>query len=253
VSPDRSSAPRVLLTVAVAARSSNPEIAERKNHLYVDALRRHGGEPVILDATSSEADRRAAFESMAGLLISGGADVDPARYGRSNEGSVATEPDRDDLEASAFGAADARGLPVLGVCRGFQALNVFLGGRLVQDVGGHIGNSYGQGPAMTHPLRVVAGTRLARILFPTNVGGGRLEVNSYHHQGVRAPDLAPTLIPNAFATSPAGELVEGAETRGGRFVIGIQCHPERQDSTPAAFDRLFRVFVDACRGAATER
>lgn len=253
MSPDRSSAPRVLLTVAAPARSSNPEIAERKNRLYADAVRRHGGEPVILDVTASDAERRAAFGSMDGLLMSGGADIDPARYGRPSDGSVATEADRDELEAAAWSAADARGLPVLGVCRGFQALNVFLGGRLVQDVGGHIGKSFGQGPAMTHPLRIVAGTRLARILFPTNVGGGRLEVNSYHHQAVRAADLAPALVPNAFATSAVGELVEGAETRGGRFVIGIQCHPERQDSTPAAFERLFRVFVDACRGAVTER
>jgi gamma-glutamyl-gamma-aminobutyrate hydrolase PuuD len=248
-----SSAPRVLVTVAVAARQSDPAIAERKNRLYADAVRRHGGEPIVIDAAASEADRRHAFESMTGLLMSGGADLDPARYGRQNEGSAVTEPDRDDLEAAAFSAAEARGLPVLGVCRGFQALNVFLGGRLVQDVGGHIGKSYGLGPAMTHPVRIAAGTRLARILFPTNAGGGRLEVNSYHHQAVRTTDLAPALVANAFATSPAGELVEGAETRGGRFVIGIQCHPERQDSTPPAFERLFRVFVDACRGAVTER
>ena len=241
------------MTVAVPDRQSDPAIAERKNRLYVEAVRRHGGEPVILDATASEADRRAAFESMSGLLMSGGADLDPARYGRPNEGSTATEPDRDELEAAAWNAAEARGLPVLGLCRGFQALNVFLGGQLLQDVGGHVGKSYGKGPGMTHPVRVVAGTRLARILFPTNVGGGRLEVNSYHHQAVREGDLAPALVPNAFAPSPAGELVEGAETRGGRFVMGVQCHPERQDSTPPAFERLFRVFVDACRGAATER
>jgi putative glutamine amidotransferase len=253
VSRNRASAPRVLLTVAEPARSSRPDVAERKNALYAEAVRRHGGEPIAIDATTSEADRRAAFQSMDGLLLSGGADVDPSRYGRPNEGSEKTEPERDALEAAAWQAAEARGLPVLGVCRGFQALNVFLGGRLVQDVAGHIGNSYGQGPATTHPLRVVAGTRLARILFPTNVGGGRLEVNSYHHQAVRAADLAAALVPNAFATSPAGELVEGAETRGGRFVIGIQCHPERQESTPPAFERLFRVFVDACRGAASER
>jgi putative glutamine amidotransferase len=250
---DRSAAPRVLVTVADATRSSNPEVAARKNGLYADAVRRHGGEPVVLDAGASETDRRAAFDSMDGLLLSGGADIDPARYGRPVEGAVATEPDRDELEFAAWNAADARGVPVLGVCRGFQALNVFLGGRLVQDVGGHIGKSYGQGPAMTHPLRIVAGTRLARILFPTNVGGGRIEVNSYHHQAVRAADLAQALVPNAFATSAVGELVEGAETRGGRFVMGIQCHPERQDSTPAAFERLFRVFIDACRGAVTER
>jgi len=243
----------VLVTVAEPARQSDPAIAERKNRLYADAVRRHGGEPVVIDATASEADRRAAFESMGGLLMSGGADVDPARYGRRSEGSTATEPDRDALEFAAWSAAEARGLPVLGLCRGFQALNVFLGGRLVQDVGGHVGTSYGKGPAMTHPVRIAAGTRLARILFPTNAGGGRLEVNSYHHQAVRVADLAQALVPNAFATSPAGELVEGVETRGGRFVIGVQCHPERQDSTPAAFERLFRVFVDACRGAVTER
>lgn len=243
----------MLVTVAVPARQSDPAIAERKNRLYADAVRRHGGEPVVIDAMASEADRRAAFGSMNGLLLSGGADVDPARYGRPNEGSTATEPDRDELEAAAWSAAEARGLPVLGLCRGFQALNVFLGGQLVQDVGGHVGKSYGGGPALTHPVRVAQGTRLARILFPTNVGGGRLEVNTYHHQAVRVADLAPALVPNAFATSPAGELVEGAETRGGRFVIGVQCHPERQDSTPPAFERLFRVFVDACRGAVTER
>jgi gamma-glutamyl-gamma-aminobutyrate hydrolase PuuD len=241
------------LTVAATAGRPNPADTERKNELYAEAIRRHGGEPVLLDVTASDDERKAAFVSMDGLLLSGGADIDPARYGRPNEASVATEPDRDALEAAAWRAAEERALPVLGVCRGFEAVNVFLGGRLVQEVGGHIGHSYGQGPALTHPLRVVAGTRLARILFPTNVGGGRLEVNSYHHQAVRPADLAPALVANAFATSPAGELVEGVETRGGRFVIGIQCHPERQESTPAAFERLFRVFVDACRGAVSER
>jgi gamma-glutamyl-gamma-aminobutyrate hydrolase PuuD len=116
-----------------------------------------------------------------------------------------------------------------------------------------MGPSYGSGPALRHALRIVPGTRLARILFPTNVGGGRVEVNSYHHQAVRADDLAPALVANAFATSPLGELVEGAETRGGRLVMGVQCHPERRESTPPSFERLFRVFVDASRGAAVKR
>ena len=253
MSPERGPAPRIVITVATTAGRADPSIAERKNSLYVDAVRRQGGEPVLVDTTATPEARLAAFASMDGLLLSGGADVDPARYGRGNEGSVATEPERDALEKAAWDSAESRGLPVLGVCRGFQALNVFLGGRLVQDVAGHIGKTYGSGPALTHPLRVVPGTRLARILFPTNVGGGRLEVNSYHHQGVRSADLAPALVPNAYATSALGELVEGAETRGGRFVIGVQCHPERQDSTPAAFERLFRVFVDACRGAVSQR
>jgi gamma-glutamyl-gamma-aminobutyrate hydrolase PuuD len=102
-------------------------------------------------------------------------------------------------------------------------------------------------------MRVAPGTRLARMLFPTNVRGGVIEVNSYHHQGIRTADLAPSLIASGFASSAIGELVEAAETRSGRFVVGVQCHPERQESTPAAFERLFRVFVDACRGTIVAR
>jgi putative glutamine amidotransferase len=247
------SRPLVVVTVAVATAQSDPELAERKNLLYAEAVLRQGGEPVVLDATSTDDQRRRAFESMAGLLMSGGADIDPARYGRPNQGSVSIEPDRDALEREAFDVAEARGLPILGVCRGFQALNVFSGGRLVQDVPRHAGAGWGKGPTLAHPLRVSPGTRLARVLFPTNVGGGVLEVNSFHHQGVRREDLAPSLVASATASSPIGELIEGAETRSGRFVMGVQCHPERLESTPDAFERLFAVFVDACRGSVAAR
>jgi putative glutamine amidotransferase len=245
--------PRILVTVASPSAQADPELAEDKNRLYADAIRRHGGEPIVLDATASGDDRRGAFEAMTGLLLSGGADIDPARYDSPNRGSVSMEPARDELEAAAFAAAEERGLPVLGICRGFQALNVFLGGRLLQDVPKHAGAGWGKGPALTHPLRVAPGTRLARILFPTNVGGGVVEVNSFHHQAVRREDLAPALVPNATASSSVGELVEGVETRSGRFVLGIQCHPERLESTPEAFERVFGVFVDACRGSVAAR
>ena len=80
-----------------------------------------------------------------------------------------------------------------------------------------------------------------------------MTVNSYHHQGVRTADLAPGLVASAFASSAAGELVEGLEASDGRFLIGVQCHPERVDSTPPAFGRLFAVFVDAARGPASRR
>ena len=174
--------------------------------------------------------------------------MDPARYGRAIAGSVATEPERDALEHEAWTAASARGVPILGVCRGMQAINVFSGGTLVQHVDAHAGPGWGVGPAATHPLRLAPGSRLARILFPTNARGGVVTVNSYHHQGVRAADLAPGLVANAFASSEAGDLVEGLEAADGRFLIGVQCHPERTESTPPAFARLFSVFVDAARG-----
>ncbi len=245
--------PMIVVTVAVAAHKAEPEIARQKNERYAAGLARQGATPILLDATASSADRAAAFATMDGLLLSGGADLDPARYGRPNQGSTAVEPDRDALEADAWAAAQGRSVPVLGVCRGFQVINAFSGGTLLQDVDGHAGPSWGHGPAATHPLRVAPGTRLARILFPTNARGGVVAVNSYHHQGLRAVDLAPGLVASAWAASPSGDLVEGLEAADGRFVIGVQCHPERTESTPAAFERLFAVFVDAARGPLSRR
>jgi putative glutamine amidotransferase len=207
------------VTVAVAARQSEPEIAARKNDLYAAGVQRHGAEAVVLDATTSPDERAAAFASMDGLLISGGADLHPERHAQPRRGSTTMEPDRDALEWEAWEVAQARGLPVLGLCRGFQAINAFSGGTLLQHVDGHQGPRWGKGSALIHPLRVAPGTRLARILFPTNAGGGVVRVNSYHHQAV----------------------------------LGVQCHPERTESTPPAFERLFSVFVDAARGPADRR
>lgn len=244
--------PRIVVTLAVAARQADPDLAQRKNRLYLEQIERHGGEPIALDASADEATRSAALATMDGLLLSGGADLDPVRYGQPNRGSVDIEPDRDDLEAEAWSAAGAKAVPVLGVCRGFQAINVFSGGTLLQDVPGHASPAYGQGPARSHALRLVPGSRLARILSPAKVVGAT-EVNTYHHQAVRPADLAPGLIANAWASSASGDLVEGFEAADGRFLFGIQCHPERRESTPDQFERLWSVFVDACRGSIDAR
>jgi gamma-glutamyl-gamma-aminobutyrate hydrolase PuuD len=243
----RERAPRIVVTVAAIA-DPDAEVARRRNGLYVEAVTRHGGEPIVIDETTSASDRDAAFAAMDGLLLSGGADIDPARYGRPVQGATDIEGGRDDLEAAAWETSQARGVPVLGICRGFQAINVFSGGSLLQHVDGHIGASFGHGPAKSHPLRIAPGTRLARILFPTNARGGVLDVNTYHHQGVRAADLAPGLVAGAWSGSPVGDLVEALEAADGRFVIGIQTHPERTESTPPPFERLFAVFLDAARG-----
>ena len=142
------------MTVAVAAVQAEPDIAARKNDLYADAVVRHGATPVVLDATASPPERAAAFAAMDGLLLSGGADLDPILYGQPIAGSVGIEPDRDALEAEAWSAAIARSVPILGLCRGLQAINVFSGGSLLQHVDGHVGAAWGHGPAATHPLRV---------------------------------------------------------------------------------------------------
>ena len=241
--------PRIVLTLAVARAQSDPALATRKNVLYLDAVTRQGADPIALDANSSPEGRRAAFESMDGLLLSGGADLHPSRYGQPVNGSVAIEPDRDALEADAWSAAIARSVPILGLCRGLQAINVFSGGTLLQDVPGHVSHAWGRGPATVHPIRLVPDSRLASIVAEP----GPLDVNSYHHQGIRPDDLATGLLASAWADSEAGPLVEGLEATDGRFIVGVQCHPERLESTPAAFERLFEAFVAACRDGALVR
>jgi putative glutamine amidotransferase len=244
-------APRIVVTVTATANRTDAETILARIRLYGDAIRRHGGDPIMLDATSSGAEREAAFAAMAGLVLSGGVDMDPARYGRPNRGSVDVQPDRDKLEVQAWTAAEDRDLPVLGICRGFQVINVLLGGSLLQDVDNHRAGT-GAGPAVRHPLHVAPGTRLARMLFPDDAGSGVVDVNSFHHQAVRAADLAPGLVASGWAPSPAGDLVEAIESPvAARMVLGVQCHPERTDSTPPAFERMWRAFVDACRGPAS--
>jgi putative glutamine amidotransferase len=264
--------PRIVVTLAAPGRGGggDPARTEAVNARYLEAIRRHSGEPLPLHARLTADERRRAFAAMAGLLLSGGADIAPARYGQTAMGARDVDEARDELEAEAWAMAAERGLPVLGICRGHQAINVFSGGGLVQHVDGHDRPSSELGPAglgqpgsgwardalgrpeRRHELRLVAGTRLARILAPAS-GTGRLVVNSSHHQAVRPADLAPGLVAAGFAWSPIGGIVEALEAEGERFVVGVQCHPERTETTPAAFERLWRVFVDACRGSAAAR
>lgn len=241
--------PRICITVQAPERAADPRVALERNDRYVEAIRAAGGEPVAIDETANPELRAEAVSAMDGLLLAGGGDLHPSSYGQSVEGSRNIEPGRDALEQAAWEAARARRIPVLGICRGFQAINVFSGGRLVQDLAGHAARP-GGGP-LRHPLRLVPSSRLARILRPT-APLGVIQVNSSHHQGVRQSDLAPSLVAAGTSPHPDGELVEAVESADpGHFVIGVQCHPERADSSPPEFTRLFRVFVDAARGSAS--
>lgn len=237
--------PLIVITASDAATQADASLALRKYELYADAVSRNGGRPLLLAANATAAERETAFATMDGLLLSGGPDIHPARYGRSIDGSRDIEPDRDELEARAWAAADARDLPVLGICRGLQAINVFAGGTLLQDVADHPGPAFGSGPpARMHPIRIDPATRFGRALADRPA---TLEVNSYHHQAVTAADLAPSLVASAWASSPAGEIVEALEAPGERFVVGVQCHPERTAFTPAEFEGLWAAFLAACR------
>jgi len=219
-------------------------VGELKTRRYLEALERAGATPLPLDEHASAAQRAAAFAKMDGLLLSGGADIDPSRYGEASAGSRNAEPGRDALEDEAFNAALQAGVPVLGVCRGLQAINVFAGGSLVQHLDGHESTAYPSAEVTRHRLELNPDTRLASILGES----GDLEVNSYHHQAITAERLAPGLRISAVAGhADAGQLVEGVEsTDPDRWLVGVQCHPERTESSPPIFERLWASFVSAC-------
>jgi putative glutamine amidotransferase len=254
-------APLIVITVSVPARQSDPALAARKNEMYADEIAHHGGRPVLLDAATPAPERDRLLAEMNGLLLSGGADIDPALYGEAVAGAADLDPDRDELELAAWREAERRSLPVFGICRGLQAVNVFSGGKLLQDVPSHAGTPYGKGPAHTHDLEIEPASRLGRMVAgaaPDGVAGAdaddsalQLQVNTYHHQAVAMTGLAPGLKATAWAYSEAGRLVEGLESRDGRWIVAVQCHPERTESTPEALEGLWTGFVEAAVAART--
>ena len=238
-------APLIAVSVGDPALSADPALAARKNDLYAAAIARHGGDPVLVSSAVPAAERDLVFVAMDGLLLTGGADLDPALYGEAVNGATGLDPDRDELELVAWREAERRGLPVYGVCRGLQAINVFAGGSLMQDVPSHAGIPYGSGPAHTHALELDPAGLIGRT-----VGAATLTVNTYHHQAISPDGLAPGLRANAWSESESGRLVEGFEGSGDRWIAGIQCHPERTESTPAGFEALWQAFVEAARVSA---
>jgi len=242
--------PRIVVTLHGPEQAAREESTWASFDRYLDAVRRPGGDPIALDPTSSAAERRDAFAAMDGLLLPGGADLDPALYGQQRHPAVAVERARDDLELAAWSAARKKGVPIFGVCRGFQAINVFSGGRLVQHLEGH--DSPTRAPR-SHPLHLDPASRLAAILGETDPLLST-EVNTYHHQGVRPADLAPGLVASGVAPHPDGDLVEALESVDPvDWLVGVQCHPERQEFIGPEFARLWRAFVDAARTARSGR
>ena len=236
--------PRIVVTLTNPERAPDRGTAALKNRRYLEAIERAGGAPVPLDDSTPPDEQRKAMASMDGLVISGGPDLDPALYGEASLGARDPDRGRDRLDADALRAAEERALPVLGVCRGMQAINVLSGGSLQQHVEGHEGPAYPDPAALQHPIEVVGGTRLASILG----GAEAMVVNSYHHQAVTADRLAPSLIATAGAPHDGAYLIEALEARDpDRWLIGIQCHPERTESSSPALERLWNAFVAAAR------
>ncbi len=214
------------------------------NSAYLHAIQQAGGVPVPLPPQLSAAALERIAGELGGLLLTGGGDVDPARYGESPHPTVyEVAPARDTLETSAIHFALERGLPVLAVCRGIQVLNVALGGTLFQDVGTEPGTQLQHSQTEprdqpTHKVKIEPRSRLARIL-----GADEIEVNSMHHQAVKA--LGRNLTAVAWAPD---QIIEGVEdTDPSRFVLGVEWHPEELVGHSEPARRLFAALIDAAR------
>ncbi|WP_227869955.1 gamma-glutamyl-gamma-aminobutyrate hydrolase family protein [Streptomyces otsuchiensis] len=188
---------------------------------YHRLVRAAGGHAVLLPP-DEEADAPALLERLDGLIVSGGPDVAPERYGAARDPRCGPEyEERDGWELALIRAALDTGVPLLGICRGLQLLNVALGGTLVQHLDGHSGPP---GVFGTHPVRPVPGTLLAGAL-----GEDELSVPTYHHQAVDR--LGDGLVVSAYA--PDG-TVEAVERPGPSWVLGVQWHPEAGEDARTA-------------------
>ena len=252
-----SKTPLIALVVADATTTRDPSLTLRKTELYADGVRRHGGKPALISVATAPAERDRILGEMDGLLLSGGPDIDPALYHESAAGAVEIDPARDALDQMAWHAAEHRSVPVFGICRGMQAVNVFSGGSLLQDVPGHAGVPYGSGPAKTHNLEIDGESRFGRALAEGSEEGlatedqdddtAELTVNTFHHQAVDHTGLAPGLKAVGWAASAQGRLIEALESADDRWIVAVQCHPERTDSTPGEFEGVWEAFVRAAR------
>ena len=236
--------PRIVVTLSNPERAADPAVARLKNDRYREAVERAGGEPFPVDDATVPDTLRSALDTMNGLVITGGADLDPALYGEAPDGARDLDPGRDAVDLAAFQAAGAQAVPILGICRGMQVINAFSGGTLLQHVEGHESVPYPRGPGSVHAVRIAPGSRLSSLIGGEEV----LEVNTYHHQAVSPDRLAPGLRASAFSDQEPMELVEALEARDpNRWLLGIQCHPERTESSPLVLERLWTAFVAAAR------
>jgi putative glutamine amidotransferase len=211
---------------------------------YLESVTLAGGDPVLLDAVR---DRAAdVLAGVAGVLLTGGGDIDPSLYGEAADPTFSpAEPGRDAFEIELAVRAIEYDVPVLAICRGIQVLNVALGGTLVQDIPTAIPQAVTHSvphptSRVAHEVALAPGSRLAALLCPGEPRRPTCAVNSRHHQSVKRPGAGLRVT----ATAPDG-VVEAVEREASRFCVGVQWHPENFCRT-GEFRALFDDFIASC-------
>jgi putative glutamine amidotransferase len=224
------------MRVAVSVSASHTEAMpyDFLKHNYVPYFERFGIVPVLVPNSISDPGAYLDALEIEGLILTGGGDVEPGRYGQANLDSREVSALRDENESRLVTWATERNRPVLGICRGLQFLNVYFGGQLIQDIPAQLPGALNH-KVGTHGVSL-CDARLAALL-----GAEQITVNTHHHQGVTRETVAPALEVVAVA-QPDG-VIESVRHPAHR-VIAVQWHPERPNSAVDADERLMRAFVD---------
>lgn len=223
-----------MITVAITS------VDLRNAQEYAQIMEALGAEVRVLTPSKNQTTED-LMVGVGGLLLSGGPDVDPTLYGAAPDPNAGLDLCRplDDLELRVLDYSLERDMPVLAICRGMQLLNVAFGGQLIQDLSGHQEPQEGEDPKPSQHLMYLApGAKAAAVIG----SAGFFRVNSLHHQGLREAQRSPELMSTAYSVDDG--LIEGLESPRHSWVIGLQCHPERQDEVPRSFSNLFAAFLD---------
>ena len=218
----------------------------RNAHRYIQVMEPLGAEVrLLLPEGAGSRPTGVLMEGVGGLLLIGGPDVDPLLYGVQPDPAAGLHVCRplDDLDLRLLNCALERDMPVLAICRGMQVLNVAFGGQLIQDLPGHQAElQEGKRVFKQHLIYLSPGSKKAAIIG----SAGFFRVNSGHHQGLREAQRSPRLMATAYCVEDG--LIEGLESPEHSWVIGLQCHPERQDEVPRHFANLFAGFSERAEG-----
>ncbi len=211
---------------------------------YLDAVQWAGGLPLMIPTTADKSSVLEYIKRVQGILLPGSpTDVDPARYSSSRHEKLGRlSPEREALDFTILDYVESNDLPLLGICYGIQSLNVHRGGTLIQDIPSLVSNNVShdasdEKPPARHLVRIEEGSLISKFAEQR-----QMEVNSYHHQAIDRP--GDNLRAVAFA--PDG-VIEAVEDAGGRFVIGVQWHPEREWRESAFSKALFSSLIAEAR------